>query len=368
VSDYQISRTLPHQLFFIKKASKQAAAIINSRCAYFAGHPRYHFDNKFDEMSFNDPYQYHPLRPVSDDYKPLEPGDVTLLIRQQPKEGLITTEGKEKSRKPIDPPPVVEIQVSEQRDPKKFYLQSPYLFLVCQLVSAESKIPVKLQGKCALTGALCSSLHRLRDSANTEGGFFVFGDLSAKMAGEYRLQFSLFDARLREPDRKCVFLATTYSAQFKVVQHKDFKGLEESTFLSRAFSDQGVRLRLRKEPRTNMGASKKRSFTDYQEDSQDSGPVEMSRDLSGGHPHGHQQQHQQQQHQASHQPPPSHPSHQAQHQQPQQQQQQQQHHYPVQQAQLYGMPQVNENADQGIYSQGSYGHHYMGDVSGYPPV
>jgi hypothetical protein len=298
---------------------------------------------------------------VSDDYKPLEPGDVTLLIRQQPKEGLITTEGKEKSRKPIDPPPVVEIQVSEQRDAKKFYLQSPYLFLVCQLVAAESKIPIKIQGKCALTGALCSSLHRLRDSANTEGGFFVFGDLSAKIAGEYRLQFSLFDARLRDPDRKCVFLATAFSAQFKVVQHKDFKGLEESTFLSRAFSDQGVRLRLRKEPRTNMGTSKKRSFTDYQEDGQDAGPVEMSRDLSG-HTHPHQPLH-----------PSQHTSqhtsqHQTQHQHQPQPQHQPQHHYPVQQAQLYGLPQVNENTDQGIYSQGSYGHHYMGDVSGYPPV
>lgn len=35
-----------------------------------------------------------------------------------------------------------------------------------------------------------------------------------------------------------------------VVAAKDFHGMEESSILSRTFSDQGVRLRLRKEPRS----------------------------------------------------------------------------------------------------------------------
>jgi hypothetical protein len=39
-----------------------------------------------------------------------------------------------------------------------------------------------------------------------------------------------------------------------VLLPKDFKGMDESTYLSRAFSDQGVRLRLRKEPRAMMFA------------------------------------------------------------------------------------------------------------------
>jgi velvet factor protein len=43
-----------------------------------------------------------------------------------------------------------------------------------------------------------------------------------------------------------------------VVSQKDFKGLEESTYISRAFSDQGVRLRLRKEQRN----ASKRSFAE----------------------------------------------------------------------------------------------------------
>ena len=74
----------------------------------------------------------------------------------------------------------------------------------------------------ALAGTLVSSLHRLKDIDNTgmrqdfralqflycrsittdmffvsfeisDGGFFVFGDLSVKVEGEFRLRFSLFE-------------------------------------------------------------------------------------------------------------------------------------------------------------------------------
>lgn len=63
----------------------------------------------------------------------------------------------------------------------------------------------------ALAGTLVSSLHRLKDIDNSgnffhsrgdrlerklmrsDGGFFVFGDLSVKIEGEFRLRFSLFE-------------------------------------------------------------------------------------------------------------------------------------------------------------------------------
>lgn len=69
----------------------------------------------------------------------------------------------------------------------------------------------------ALTGTLVSSLHRLKDVDNTgklglgassrliqsgwadsmglDGGFFVFGDLSVKIEGDFRLKFTLFEMR-----------------------------------------------------------------------------------------------------------------------------------------------------------------------------
>lgn len=49
------------------------------------------------------------------------------------------------------------------------------------------------------------------------------------------------------------FVDTAVSEPFKVVPIKEFRGLMESTHLSRTFSDQGVRLRLRKEARNMAG-------------------------------------------------------------------------------------------------------------------
>lgn len=50
-----------------------------------------------------------------------------------------------------------------------------------------------------------------------------------------------------------VFLKSITSEPFDVVQQKQWRGLVESTHLSRTFSDQGVRLRLRKENRNVAG-------------------------------------------------------------------------------------------------------------------
>ena len=68
----------------------------------------------------------------------------------------------------------------------------------------------------ALAGTLVSSLHRLKDIDNSglsslvpplsfpfpnseqilpDGGFFVFGDLSVKIEGHFRLRFSLFEMK-----------------------------------------------------------------------------------------------------------------------------------------------------------------------------
>ncbi|OAL52304.1 hypothetical protein IQ07DRAFT_468869, partial [Pyrenochaeta sp. DS3sAY3a] len=99
----------------------------------------------------------------------------------------------------------------------------------------------------SLAGTLVSSLHRLKDVSNKDGGFFVFGDISIKVQGTFRLCFSLYE--FQQDTFTVQHLGHAISDKFKVLPAKDFKGLEESTYLSRAFSDQGVRLRLRKEPR-----------------------------------------------------------------------------------------------------------------------
>ncbi|KAF2657934.1 hypothetical protein K491DRAFT_714063 [Lophiostoma macrostomum CBS 122681] len=183
-------------------------------------------------------------------------GDVTLTLRQQPKEALITTEGKEKARKPVDPPPIIQLTVKPHAEPAQHFLQSPYLFMCTSLYKAEKDEAWDISGNKSLAGSLVSSLHRLKDVDNKDGGFFVFGDISCKVQGSFRLHFSLFD--LRKDTNEVQYLGCITSDIFRVLLPKDFKGMDESTYLSRAFSDQGVRLRLRKEPRAMMG--NKRSY------------------------------------------------------------------------------------------------------------
>ena len=176
---------------------------------------------------------------------------------------------------------------------RRYFLVSPTLFMTATVVEVEESEPGvhKTVQPNPLIGSYSSSLHRLKDIDNKgqilrgfsryarpsdpyypDGGFFVFGDISCRKEGVFRLQFSLFELQLYDPQRvqgmqepaltpsspnsdpsgvnfiKCVF-----SEPFKVVPQKEFKGLMESTHLSRAFSDQGVRLRLRKEARTLAG-------------------------------------------------------------------------------------------------------------------
>ena len=82
--------------------------------------------------------------------------------------------------------------------------------MCCNLYSAAHDEPTLFPPHHALAGTLVSSLHRLKDIDNSglsrqfprrwlladdqkDGGFFVFGDLSVKIEGEFRLKFSLFE-------------------------------------------------------------------------------------------------------------------------------------------------------------------------------
>ncbi|TKA22972.1 hypothetical protein B0A50_07715 [Salinomyces thailandicus] len=189
----------------------------------------------------------------------LNNSNVALFIRQQPKQGLVAVEHKEKSRKPIDPPPIVQIAVQSfgsERDDA--WLVSPFLFMIATLLEGPTGDEV-VPGS-PMIGQSSSSLHRLKDITNKDGGFFVFGDLSIKRVGLHRLRFNLFNA-----DHKgggVTYISHIDSDPFPVVINKEFTGLTESSHLSRTFSDQGVRLRLRKEPRQLGGsAANKRNFS-----------------------------------------------------------------------------------------------------------
>ncbi|KAL4887050.1 velvet factor-domain-containing protein [Aspergillus karnatakaensis] len=166
--------------------------------------------------------------------RPSQSDDFDLIVRQNPSRARVAG-GKEKERKPVDPPPIVQIRVRDETTYlAQHYLQSPYFFMCCSLYDQQDDAPAAIPPSTALTGTLVSSLHRLKDVDNTDGGFFVWGDLSIKIEGETEV----------------VCLKSVLSDRFTVSPPKSFPGMAESTFLSRSFADQGVKLRIRKEPRT----------------------------------------------------------------------------------------------------------------------
>jgi hypothetical protein len=115
----------------------------------------------------------------------------------------------------------------------------------CTLITTEGGRPPGPVG-ASLAGTLASSIYHLKDEADQEGAYCVFGDLSVKLEGTFKLQFSLYDLR----DTECTYVKSIESAPFIVQQAKQWAGMAESTALTRKFSNQGVRLRLRKSPRT----------------------------------------------------------------------------------------------------------------------
>ncbi|KAF9579694.1 hypothetical protein BGW38_003944, partial [Lunasporangiospora selenospora] len=167
-----------------------------------------------------------------------------LSIRQQPERAKMCGT-KERDRRPIDPPPIVQIKLSDpSADKHKDYLQSPYLFMCCNLVTVKDPSgDIVAPAHRALAGTVVSSLHRLKDVDNSDGGFFVFGDMSVRIEGRFRLRFTLFEL----VEGQVVQIMSTVSDPMTVFPGKSFPGMAESTFLSRSFSDQGVRIRTRKD-------------------------------------------------------------------------------------------------------------------------
>ncbi|KAI8969981.1 velvet factor-domain-containing protein [Mycotypha africana] len=168
-----------------------------------------------------------------------------LEIRQQPRQAKVSIIN-ERDRRPIEPPPILQIHWSGcSEEELKKCLQSPFYYVVANLVTEDKPDIPLLPAEKYLSGSPVSSLHRLRDIDNSEGGYFVFGDLAVKKEGKFKLRFSLFEM-IEGEVRNC---RTLLSDTFTVYIPKHYPGSVEATFLSRTFSDQGVKMRIRKEHR-----------------------------------------------------------------------------------------------------------------------
>ena len=99
----------------------------------------------------------------------------------------------------------------------------------------------------ALVGGLSSSLNRLNDENGKNGGFFVFGDLAVRVEGHFILQFTLFEKR----EQEVFYITSVETLPFRVVPSKLYIVPRESSALTRAFINQGIRLKIRTSKKRN---------------------------------------------------------------------------------------------------------------------
>ncbi|KAK9767889.1 hypothetical protein K7432_001913 [Basidiobolus ranarum] len=164
-----------------------------------------------------------------------------LKVRQQPVHARLCSSKEKVDRRPIDPPPIIQIESNDGDDD---LFQNPNIILFVTLISADIAQPEYIHPKC-LTGTTVSSLFKLKDIDNSDGGFFVFPDISVRLEGRFRLRFSLYEINSTNVE----YITTELSDLFTVYAPKQFPGMSESTLLSRYFAEQGVRIRIRKENR-----------------------------------------------------------------------------------------------------------------------
>ncbi|GAN01677.1 VosA [Mucor ambiguus] len=172
----------------------------------------------------------------------------TLLNRQEPIHARIST-NNERDRRPIDPPPIIQMRLNnatpQQTDA---FHQNSYFYMCANLAHPSDDSEIYTPTHNALSGQTVSSMYKLKDIDNHDGAFFVFGDLSVKVEGSFRLKLSLFEITTTG----AVCLQSIFTGPFMVYPTKKFPGMLDSTFLSRSFSDQGARIRIRKENRAQV--------------------------------------------------------------------------------------------------------------------
>ncbi|KAL1918122.1 uncharacterized protein VTP21DRAFT_3388 [Calcarisporiella thermophila] len=186
----------------------------------------------------------------------LEAPRFDIVIRQQPRQARVRTP-RERDRRPIEPPPILQLKFDESStEETQHCLQNPHFFVLTALVPADDRYAGRaFFPRQQLKGSVVSTLHKLKDIGNADGGFFVFPDLTISLEGKYRLKFNLYCVTSNE----AVYLKTVHSDPFIVYNSKEYPGMCEPTFLTRAFSDQGLKLRIRKEHR--IRAAKRASIS-----------------------------------------------------------------------------------------------------------
>jgi len=195
-------------------------------------------------------------------------------------------------RRPVDPPPVVQLQIFEhsKSEPKTFIDITQYYpanFFV--YVTLESEGASKTETARGSNG----KVKQLTGTPNTGGlyldrpdkaVFFTFGDLSVRSEGLYKLRFNLYEVPFcqhltdivmdtgNKPTSELGFAfgrAEVHSNTFEVFSAKKFPGLAESTLLSRTLSEQGCRVRIRRDVRVRKHNGRAGTISDVDSDDEE---------------------------------------------------------------------------------------------------
>ncbi|SCV74252.1 BQ2448_6684 [Microbotryum intermedium] len=157
------------------------------------------------------------------------------------------------------------------------------LFCFASLVGADhDKELYQLSGSRSMhvTGSVVSSLFHLKDQS-----CFVFPDLSVRTEGKFRFKMSLFEI-MEDGVRYCTSIFTD---PFQVYSSKRFPGMTKSTELSKAFAEQGLRLRIRRPGVTERDERDERDVRDErdereEEDDAEDGDTNRNRMLQTSRP------------------------------------------------------------------------------------
>ncbi|KAH8716896.1 velvet factor-domain-containing protein [Phaeosphaeriaceae sp. PMI808] len=209
-----------------------------------------------------------------------------LQVIQQPERARACGSGAKSSadRRPVDPPPIVELRVFEN-DSEITFAYNANFFLHASLENARSiapgRAPPTTPSFPVLTGTPVAGMAYL--DRPTPAGYFIFPDLSVRHEGKYRLSFALFEnlsevKDLDPEDPDVIFdgnhfvthRAEVKSMPFTVFSAKKFPGLSESTALSRMVAEQGCRVRIRRDVRMRRRENKgSKDWDEYEEEGYD---------------------------------------------------------------------------------------------------
>ena len=200
-------------------------------------------------------------------------------------------------RRPVDPPPVVQLTIYEEHNGERIDITATYqasFFLFTTLENARNinhgRVAINNTFP-ALTGMPCAGMAYLERP--TPGGYFIFPDLSVRHEGKYLLSFNLYEETKNlfdedmessgsniptpspvtssnpamQTQKHMNFRLEMQSKPFQVYSAKKFPGLAESTILSRVVAEQGCRVRIRRDVRMRRRETGK-DFGDYEEEHQ----------------------------------------------------------------------------------------------------